>query len=94
MGVQQEFLNGKMTLKELEGKIEALRRQIVYGDELDRRLFNNTNNPTIVATKEKAKDLKTASIPLIVVGALAMAADVVTGFSRYEWGAEKIRFDL
>ena len=94
VGVQQEFLNGKMTLKELEGKIEALRRQIVYGDELDRRLFNNTNNPTIVATKEKAKDLRTASIPLIVVGALAMAADVVTGFARYEWGADKIRFDL
>ncbi len=67
-GVQQEFLNGKMTLKELEGKIEALRREIVYGDELDRRLFNNTNNPTIVATKEKAKDLKTAAWVTGVLG--------------------------
>ena len=67
-GVQQEFLNGKMTLKELEGKIEALRREIVYGDELDRRLFNNTNNPTIVATKEKAKDMKTAAWVTGVLG--------------------------
>lgn len=66
--VQQEFLNGKMTLKELEGKIEALRREIVYGDELDRRLFNNTNNPTIVATKEKAKDMKTVAWVTGVLG--------------------------
>ena len=81
-------------LKKTLRAFNKLRREIVYGDELDRRLFNNTNNPTIVATKEKAKDLRTASIPLIVVGALAMAADAVTGFSRYEWGADKIRFDL
>ena len=67
-GVQQDFLNGKMTLKELEGRIEALRREIVYGDELDRRLFNNTNNPTIVATKEKAKDMKTAAWVTGVLG--------------------------
>ena len=77
--VQQEFLNGKMTmtLKELEGKIEALRREIVYGDELDRRLFNNTNNPTIVATKEKAKDMKTAAWVTGVLGGVVVFVQLI-----------------
>ena len=78
-GVQQEFLNGKMTLKELEGKIEALRREIVYGDELDRRLFNNTNNPTIVATKEKAKDMKTAAWVTGVLGGVYVLGQLLWG---------------
>ena len=79
VGVQQEFLNGKMTLKELEGKIEALRREIVYGDELDRRLFNNTNNPTIVATKEKAKDMKTAAWVTGVLGGVYVLGQLLWG---------------
>ena len=67
--IQQEFLNGKMTLDKLEREIEALRGEIVYGDELDKRLFNYTNNPTIVATKEKAKDMKTAAWVTGMLGA-------------------------
>ena len=100
-GVQQEFLNGKMTLNELEGKIEALRREIVYGDELDRRLFNNTNNPTIVATKEKAKDMKTAAWVTGVLGGAYVSVQVLFFVVMLdelgpieEWVKEQIDFEI
>ena len=89
--VQQEFLNGKMTLNELEREIEALRREIVYGDELDQKLFNSSNNPKIVATKEKAKDMRIACIPLIIAGFMFMTIEAATDFVRYELGAEEIQ---
>ena len=86
--IQQEFLNGKMTLDELEREIEALRGEIVYGKELDQRLFNNTNNPTIVDTKEKAKNMKTAAWVTGMLGAGVVFVQLA--FSMYNdtlfWG--------
>ena len=86
--IQQEFLNGKMTRDELEREIEALRGQIVYGDELDKKLFNSSNNPTIVATREKAKDMKTAAWVTGMLGAGVVFVQLA--FSMYNdtlfWG--------
>lgn len=68
MSVHEEFLNGKMTASEYEEKIEDLRREIVYGKRLDARLFENSNNPEIVAQKKKMDDMGKAGFALLISG--------------------------
>ena len=84
MRVHEEFLKGKMTAYEYENKIEDLRREIVYGKELDERLFENSNNPEIVAQKKKIADMGKAGFALLISGVSIGLIKAVNRFSAFD----------
>ena len=77
-----------MTLEEFYEEIDTLREEIVHGEELDRKLYEKSTNPKIVATREKAKDMKTAAWVTGMLGAGVVFVQLT--FSMYNdtlfWG--------
>ena len=84
MSVHEEFLKGKMTVAEYEREIEGLRGEIVYGKRLDERLFENSNNPEIVAQRKKIADMGKAGFALLMSGLSIWGIKALNGIANID----------
>ena len=66
-----------MTLEEFYEEIDTLREEIVHGEELDRKLYEKSTNPKIVATREKVTDWRVAFHCLLLLAPFIGLAKLV-----------------
>lgn len=93
--LHQAYLNGDITYIDYREKIDAIRHDMVYGDELDEKLFENSNNSEIVKEREKIANMTIAGGVLLGAGiAIGAGKSVYTilheGDGTFDLGCEII----